>query len=208
MSTLYSNFLSIVVVLLMMSVVPAKAQSADAVALTAEEKCLAEAMYHEDRSGEDPMRFVASVVLERVENSQYLKTICTVVYDQSAGCQFSFTCDDFSEDMLEVEARHLAVSLAKEIYGYWKKNMIYRRGHHFICQPRWYFADYASKKNTAWLRNDPRFTLVGKVGVHLAYCTVEELAGVVYTAESAVPNKRPARPRHRYHVEARIALLY
>ena len=59
--------------------------------------CLAKAVYYEARS--EPLRgqmAVAEVVMNRVNDSRFPKTICGVVYQgqtREVGCQFTFTCD-------------------------------------------------------------------------------------------------------------------
>jgi hypothetical protein len=62
-----------------------------------EETCLAEALYYEARGeGEEGQKAVAEVILQRVQNKLYPKTICGVVYqgaERTTGCQFSFACD-------------------------------------------------------------------------------------------------------------------
>ncbi|SEK70401.1 Cell wall hydrolase CwlJ, involved in spore germination [Xaviernesmea oryzae] len=63
----------------------------------AEQKCLTDAIYFESR-GESAkgQAAVAQVVLNRVRNPSYPKTICGVVYqnkDWYNRCQFSFACD-------------------------------------------------------------------------------------------------------------------
>jgi spore germination cell wall hydrolase CwlJ-like protein len=60
-------------------------------------KCLATAVYYE-AAGEPiaGQRAVAQVVLNRLRNPRYPKTICDVVYqgaERPTGCQFSFACD-------------------------------------------------------------------------------------------------------------------
>lgn len=60
-------------------------------------KCLATAVYYE--AAGEPMagqRAVAQVILNRLRNPRYPKTICKVIYqgaERSTGCQFSFACD-------------------------------------------------------------------------------------------------------------------
>lgn len=59
--------------------------------------CLSEAIYHEARS-EDTLgqMAVAEVVMNRVANPHYPKTVCGVVFQgqyRETGCQFTFTCD-------------------------------------------------------------------------------------------------------------------
>lgn len=63
----------------------------------AEQKCLTNGIYFEAR-GETlkGQAAVAQVILNRVRNPAYPKTICSVVYqgqELRTGCQFSFTCD-------------------------------------------------------------------------------------------------------------------
>src|SRR5579872_5205727 len=59
--------------------------------------CLAEAVYYEAANqGPDGEAAVAQVVLNRVRNPLFPKTVCGVVFqgsNQSTGCQFTFTCD-------------------------------------------------------------------------------------------------------------------
>ncbi|MEP7211092.1 MAG: cell wall hydrolase [Alphaproteobacteria bacterium] len=63
----------------------------------AELDCLAKAVYYEARS--EPTRgqlAVAEVVMNRVNDSRFPKTVCGVVYQgqtREVGCQFTFTCD-------------------------------------------------------------------------------------------------------------------
>ncbi|WP_298668440.1 cell wall hydrolase [uncultured Sphingomonas sp.] len=59
--------------------------------------CLTQAVYYEARSEPlDGERAVAQVVLNRVRDRAFPKSVCGVVYQGSArrtGCQFTFTCD-------------------------------------------------------------------------------------------------------------------
>jgi hypothetical protein len=60
-------------------------------------RCLAEAIYFE--AGFQPLqgqRAVAQVILNRVREKEFPKTVCGVVFEgarRHAGCQFSFVCD-------------------------------------------------------------------------------------------------------------------
>ena len=60
-------------------------------------ECLAAAVHYEAASESlDGQRAVAQVVLNRVRNPVYPKTVCGVVYqgwERPTGCQFTFTCD-------------------------------------------------------------------------------------------------------------------
>jgi hypothetical protein len=64
----------------------------------AEAECLAEVMYYEARGeGVAGEQAVAEVVMQRVKNLDYPKTVCGVVYDgvqpNRRDCQFTFACD-------------------------------------------------------------------------------------------------------------------
>ncbi len=78
--------------------------------------CLTQAVYFEAR-GETPrgQAAVATVVLNRVKNPAFPKTVCAVVYQGAArnsGCQFSFACDGSMRRGREMaawsRARHVA----------------------------------------------------------------------------------------------------
>jgi hypothetical protein len=80
----------------------AAAPAFDGIARTATDaaraaECLTAAIYYEARSEPvDGQRAVAQVVLNRVRDRAFPKSICGVVYQGSGrrtGCQFSFTCD-------------------------------------------------------------------------------------------------------------------
>lgn len=58
--------------------------------------CLATAAIYETGRSSDGQRAVIQVILNRVRNAGFPKTICGVVYqgsNKSTGCQFSFACD-------------------------------------------------------------------------------------------------------------------
>ena len=69
----------------------------------AEENCLARAVYFEARSESELGQLaVAKVILNRVKDPEYPKTICGVVYQGSGrrnSCQFSFACDGLPDDV-------------------------------------------------------------------------------------------------------------
>ncbi|MBI1360678.1 MAG: hypothetical protein GC155_10425 [Alphaproteobacteria bacterium] len=89
--------------------------------------CLAKAVYYEARS--EPLRgqmAVAEVVMNRVNDSRFPKTICGVVYQgqtREVGCQFTFTCDGSMHarpqgpawDRARDVALHVALGLNKPI---------------------------------------------------------------------------------------------
>ncbi|MEL6780935.1 MAG: cell wall hydrolase [Pseudomonadota bacterium] len=65
--------------------------------ISAEHKCLAEAVYYEARSESVSGQLaVAEVIANRVRDHRYPNSICEVVYQgatRTTGCQFTFTCD-------------------------------------------------------------------------------------------------------------------
>ncbi|MGE0240472.1 MAG: cell wall hydrolase [Parvibaculaceae bacterium] len=69
----------------------------------AEENCLAKAVYFEARSESELGQLaVAKVVLNRVKDPNFPKTICGVVYqgsDRRNSCQFSFACDGIADEV-------------------------------------------------------------------------------------------------------------
>jgi hypothetical protein len=70
--------------------------------------CLTAAVYYEARSESDEgQRAVAQVVLNRVRDRAFPRSICGVVYQgstRSTGCQFSFTCDGSLNHPIEPRA--------------------------------------------------------------------------------------------------------
>ncbi len=82
-------------------------------------KCLATALYFEARGeGVRGQMAVAQVILNRVKNPAYPKTICGVVYQDAKylhRCQFSFACDGTRELIAEKDAWAEALSLARRI---------------------------------------------------------------------------------------------
>jgi spore germination cell wall hydrolase CwlJ-like protein len=89
--------------------------------------CLAEAIYYEARS--ESLRgqlAVAEVVMNRVHDARFPKTVCGVVYQghyRDTGCQFTFTCDGSLRnkpsgdawDRARVIALHVSMGLAKPV---------------------------------------------------------------------------------------------
>jgi hypothetical protein len=89
--------------------------------------CLAEAVYYEARSeGATGQMAVAEVVLNRVRNPHFPKTVCGVVFQgqyRNTGCQFTFTCDGSRRqaprgpawDRARAVALHVAMGLNKPL---------------------------------------------------------------------------------------------
>jgi spore germination cell wall hydrolase CwlJ-like protein len=82
-------------------------------------KCLATAIYFEARGeGVRGEEAVAQVILNRVKNPAYPKTICGVVYQNAKSyhhCQFSFACDGVSDTVAEKAAWREALRIAHRI---------------------------------------------------------------------------------------------
>jgi spore germination cell wall hydrolase CwlJ-like protein len=87
--------------------------------LAAEHRCLSEAIYYEARGeGERGQQAVAEVVMHRLADGGYGKSICQVIYEGSSredGCQFSFTCNGDLERPREAMAWMRAQDLAAKI---------------------------------------------------------------------------------------------
>ena len=84
---------------------------------TAELTCLARAVYFEARSESELGQLaVAKVVLNRVKDPDYPKTICGVVYQGSErrnSCQFSFACDGLANRVRSPESWARAKNIAE-----------------------------------------------------------------------------------------------
>jgi spore germination cell wall hydrolase CwlJ-like protein len=91
--------------------IPVSARSATEV------KCLATAIYFEARGeAEKGQIAVAQVVLNRLKNPAYPKTVCGVVYqnkDRRNQCQFSFACDGIPDRINDPDAWATAQGLAR-----------------------------------------------------------------------------------------------
>jgi spore germination cell wall hydrolase CwlJ-like protein len=93
----------------------------------AELDCLAKAVYYEARSESTRGQMaVAEVVMNRVNDSRFPKTVCGVVYQgqtREVGCQFTFTCDGslriapsgLAWDRARDIALHVALGLNKPV---------------------------------------------------------------------------------------------
>ena len=121
--------------------------------------CLTQAVYYEARSEPvDGERAVAQVVLNRVRDRAFPKSVCGVVYQGSerrTGCQFTFTCDGSllrpREAVAWARARAVAVAaLAGEVYAP-------------VGSATHYHANYVSP----WWA--PSLTRIGMVGSHIFY---------------------------------------
>ena len=84
-----------------------------------QQQCLAQGIYFEARGEpESGQAAVAQVILNRLRNPAYPKTICGVVYQNEArrnGCQFSFACDGHSERINEKRQWATAQRIARDV---------------------------------------------------------------------------------------------
>jgi spore germination cell wall hydrolase CwlJ-like protein len=89
--------------------------------------CLAQAIYYEARSERlNGQVAVAEVVMNRVRDSRFPKTVCDVVYqghERNTGCQFTFTCDGSLRhkaagpawDRARIVALHVSLGMSKPV---------------------------------------------------------------------------------------------
>ncbi len=105
--------------------------------------CLTQAVYYEARGeGDDGMRAVAQVILNRVRHPSFPKTICGVVYQgamQQTSCQFSFACDGSLARPVEAWAWRRAKTIATAaLGGYVMKSVGTATHFHTLAvDPRW-----------------------------------------------------------------------
>ncbi len=126
--------------------------------------CLATAIYFEARGeAEKGQIAVAQVVLNRLKNPAYPKTICSVVYQNKNvrnRCQFSFACDGIPDRISDPKAWASSLALARNVLNDPKNLYMADIGaathyHATYVRPRW-----ASSMNK-----------VEKIGRHVFYKT-------------------------------------
>ncbi|QXZ80203.1 cell wall hydrolase [Rhizobium sp. L51/94] len=138
------------------SVLPAAVFSPD------EQQCLATGIYFEAR-GESVkgQAAVAQVILNRVRNPAYPKTICGVVYqneDWTNACQFSFACDKVKDRVNSPVHWQIArqVAMAVTAGKIWLPEVGSATHYHAVyVKPRW----------------AAEMVKVGRIGMHLFYRT-------------------------------------
>jgi hypothetical protein len=126
----------------------------------AEENCLAKAVYFEARSETEIGQLaVAKVILNRVKDPEYPKTICGVVYqgsDRRNSCQFSFACDGMPDDVKSRPAWDRSKRIAQKALAGDQTVRIMGAATH-------YHADYV---RPSWSRDMRRLI---KIGRHIFY---------------------------------------
>ncbi len=128
----------------------------------AERHCLANGVYFEAR-GEPTkgQQAVAQVILNRVRNPAYPKTVCGVVYQNKFkrnACQFSFACDGIRDKVNSRKHWKDAVKVANDAIDgrFWLRS---------VGSASHYHADYVWPK---WRRKMRKMT---KIGRHIFYRT-------------------------------------
>lgn len=122
-------------------------------------RCLAEALYHEARGESVKGQFaVAEVILNRVESTLWPSTICNVVH-QGTGrhlqCQFTYTCDGFSDRIRERKAFERAGKIAQVMMSGGARVLTGGATHY-----------HTRAVNPRWSRKFPR---TAEIGTHLFY---------------------------------------
>jgi spore germination cell wall hydrolase CwlJ-like protein len=139
--------------------IPVSARSATEV------KCLATAIYFEARGeAEKGQIAVAQVVLNRLKNPAYPKTVCGVVYqnkDRRNQCQFSFACDGIPDRINDPDAWATAQALARREIN--DEQAMYMPE---IGASTHYHATYVRPR---WART---MTKMEKIGRHIFYKTI------------------------------------
>ncbi len=121
--------------------------------------CLTAAVYYEARSEQpDGQRAVAQVVLNRVRDRAFPRSVCGVVYQGShrrTGCQFSFTCDGSMFRRRDEASWNRARGIAAEALG------------GAVYAPVGAATSYHASYMLPWWA--PSLTRIGIVGAHTFY---------------------------------------
>jgi hypothetical protein len=125
-------------------------------------RCLAYAIYYEaGNQSVDGQKAVAQVVLNRVRDPAFPRTVCGVVFQgaRSKGCQFTFACDGSMTRRPEAAAWQQAEAVAE---GALSGTVMAQVG-----VATYYHADYVSP-------NWSNLSKTAKVGVHIFYTRPDE----------------------------------
>jgi spore germination cell wall hydrolase CwlJ-like protein len=129
-----------------------------------EVKCLATAIYFEARGeSQEGQIAVAQVVLNRLKNPAYPKTICDVVYqnkNKRNRCQFSFACDGIADRINDKRAWSISQALARRVLN--DDRNLYLAD---VGASTHYHATYVKPR---WARSMKR---MDKIGRHVFYKT-------------------------------------
>lgn len=128
-------------------------------------RCLTEAIYYEAANqSELGKEAVAMVVINRVYNKRYPKTICGVVkqshiVSERKVCQFSYWCNEELTRPIRGAWKESKIIAERVLSNHWQRELI----HTTMNKAIYYHADYVSPK---W-KNEKVY--VGRVGNHLFY---------------------------------------
>jgi hypothetical protein len=155
--------------------------------------CLTEAVYFEARG--EPARgqaAVAQVVLNRVANPSFPKSVCGVVFQGAAsrGCQFSFACDGSMRQGLETAAWDRARQVAERALAGVTSGGIGAATHfHTVdVQPYW----------------TPQMLRVAQVGLHIFYRVNPRAAATQPQVEHAVMISLPTAPANNLRLASAL----
>jgi hypothetical protein len=146
--------------------------------------CLTEAVYFEARSESNRgQAAVAQVVLNRLANPNFPKTVCGVVFQGAArpGCQFTFACDGSMGQPLELAAWDRARKVAQQVLAGVRVAAVGNATHYHTVdvQPYW----------------DASMLRVAQVGLHIFYrASPRALAEREAAVERALFTSAPASP--------------
>jgi len=116
-------------------------------------QCLKTALYFESRGESLKGQFaVAEVILNRVDNPVYPKSVCAVV---EQGCQFSFTCDGHSDVMKDHASADRAGRIARVMLDGAPRALTQGATHFHTVNVK-----------PSWARRFPR---TASIGAHLFY---------------------------------------
>jgi spore germination cell wall hydrolase CwlJ-like protein len=129
--------------------------------------CMTDALYYEAANEpEAGQRAVAQVIVNRVRDEHFPKSVCGVVYqgwERSTGCQFSFVCDG------SINRRHADIALWTRLRRLAEQAL---DGHvePAVGTSTHYYASYVRPN---WVRSVAQVT---KIGVHV-FCSWKGKAG-------------------------------
>lgn len=139
-------------------------------------QCLTLAVaYEAGNQSADGQRAVAEVVLNRMRDPAFPKTVCGVVFAGSTrrtGCQFTFTCDGSLRRLLSPRTMASARSVAEEALSGGSRPLVSGATH--------YHADYV---RPFWA---PRLLRMAQIGAHIFYRGRQTSFGTPGAAVSAV----------------------
>ncbi|HEY0212053.1 MAG TPA: cell wall hydrolase [Paenirhodobacter sp.] len=123
----------------------------------AQTACLASALYHEARGeGVAGQQAVAEVILNRVDDGAFPRSVCGVVNQRSGGsCQFSFVCDGRSDKPANAAAYRQSLRIAQAMLDGAPRN---------LTDGATYF--HTRSVRPVWSK---RFVNTANIGAHLFY---------------------------------------